>query len=79
MKTIYLQRFANGLNHEFVLNIVLVSVAIIVALKRSAFRGKEGSKMVISKVSLESKMLYNFEVNFSNMIGKAIFKYPNQF
>ena len=40
---------------------------------RSAFRGKEGSKMVISKFSLESKILHNFQVNFSNMIGKAFF------
>ena len=29
-------------------------------------------------LALESKMLHNFQVNFSNMIGKAIFKYPNQ-
>ena len=31
MKTIHLQSFPNGLNHKFVLNIVLVSVAIIVS------------------------------------------------
>ena len=34
--------------------------------------------MVISKFSKESKMLHNFQVNFSNMISKAIFKYPKQ-
>ena len=45
---------------------------------RLAFRGEKGSKIVISKFSLESTMLHNFQVNFSNMIGKAIFKYPNQ-
>ena len=39
---------------------------------RLAFGGEKGSKMVISKFSLESKMLHNFLVNFSNVIGKAI-------
>ena len=50
----------------------------LVSMLRSAFLGEEGGKMVMLKFSLESKMLHNFQVNFSNMIGKAIFKYPNQ-
>ena len=40
----------------------------------SAFRGKEVTKMFILTFSLESEMLHNFQVNFSNMIGIAIFK-----
>ena len=44
----------------------------------SAFRGEEAGKMVIKRFHWKVKCYAIFKSIVSNMIGTAIFKYPNQ-